>query len=302
MSCRRLGHHCAVMHCTLTTLCNAVPHPACCVRRGKLTAENTQPLLGVLQQLASLNLAGCVVEDSPQCFASLGQLSSLDLNSAAFVPAGVAAMEYLSLREELPAIYRSRLQAGLNSLAALTNLRRLALPNVALYPEHLASMGALHTLRELNIASCEDVNLRNGPACAELFSGLTNLTALQVSLHAIDFSYSSSDHQALRAKLFQDMPASLMALAALPLEALRVWQSKFPLKTAPYGIALKWHQMDVDDLAGTFGRYTAENSLDFQFPVTLKRAMVQAATMYQEPAPPLEFERVQATSFLELQL
>lgn len=272
------------------------------VCRGKLIAETAQPLLEHLQQLVHLNLTGCVIEDSLQCFGSLSRLTSLDLNSAAFDPGRSNNQEVLHIPKlEIPAVCRQRLQDG---LASLTSLKRLALPNVDLHPEHLPCLGALHHLQELNIAGCEDVNLRDGPACAELFAGLTNLTALQLSLHAANFPYTSieSEQPALRVSMFQHMSSGLMALAALPLEALRIWQSVFPFKPASYGVALKWRQMAADSLAATFERYIAENGLNFHFPVNVKRAMVQASTLYQEPAAPLEFERTQAQSFMELQL
>ena len=139
-----------------------------------------QPLLVHLQQLASLNLSGCVIEDSLQCFGGLAQLSSLNMNTANFERVEHHTLSGVINHYEFAHLW------------ALTNLRRLALPNVALHPKHLADLGTLRTLQELNIAGCDSVNLSNSQACAELFAGLTNLTALQMSMHERRFSESDA--------------------------------------------------------------------------------------------------------------
>ena len=213
-------------------------------------------MLPNLQSLSSLVIAGCTAADSLEYLRGLQQLTSLDLGSLIFEQ-GSDQTHYFK------------------HLSALTNLKQLAVPNTRLDVQDLNTLSGLSGLQELNIAGCSNLGLTEGPLpdFKGLFTGLTQLTALQVSLQTGDALLLQLNMS--RASL------SLRALAKLPLEAVRIWKDSFPV-AGQLLAARQGHVVPLDTLAGIYeAHHERGNGVDF-VPHIIRRAMVQASTMYQD--------------------
>ena len=232
----------------------------CCTCSGRLTAEGMKDMLPFLQRLANLSLADCHARGALKDIRKLKQLTSLDLASISLAhTAGPPQMSYLS---------------------AMKSLKRLALPNVDGDTSWLHRLKSLRKLQELNLAGCANASLNN-VAIGPLLENLTCLTALQISLQENILFASSIELLGLNMRW---LSASLGAAAALPLEALRLWEAEFPCRRA----FMQSTQVAADVLNKLEGIFEAHQSsfdgINYALSM-LKRAMLQATALFQEHDP-----------------
>ena len=130
-------------------------------------------MLALMQHLSSLTLSKCTLADSLDYLRQLLPLTSLDIGGSSFRSA------------EQP-----HTPHALTSLAHMTNLRQLSLPNTVINPATLSAIAQLHaSLQALNIAGCDGVGCQD----LALLVALTQLTQLQLSLFHLTHSQPWQD-------------------------------------------------------------------------------------------------------------